>query len=594
MEIQRDAMMRQVDYQAYREAREAQKTERIEKLKETAPVEQLQELTETERNEGINYLNNSMAAVEKFSETKYPRDLSCLFPPASDDKTIHDATVPRENDNDEAKEVRSEYKELFQEIKKDLSYAKLLASKLGPGTHELTDKNGRKIATVIINEEKDGDVHVSIEKPDGRKTEVTYNEEKPGDCTIEKTDKHGRKESMKREGTNCSRTRDGKTESYDVDDEGRVVREKSGPGSDDREKTVVNKDGSTDDYTLIYYDENNEPVYDHDHKDPKSPEYKDAGAGQAIEALKKENPKGKITGDQMEKLIIDATKDPDNQAAGKEYEDLKKFVDQNKSRLSPDAKAKWEVYDKHVQEAKQKGQTGIPFDEYEKMKKEIHEAKGKTEYKDASAGKAIDALNKENPKGEISGDQMEKLIIDATKDFDNQAAGKEYEDLKKFVDQNKNRLSPDAKAKWEVYDKYVQEAKHKGQTGIPAGEYAKMKKEIHEAKGKEHYEDAGAGKAIDALNKENPKGEITGDEIYKLIVDGTKDLDNQSAGKEYDDLKKYVEQNWNRLSPEAKAKWEVYEDFAREARARGESGMNQEDYQIMLREMQAAGKPKPW
>jgi hypothetical protein len=78
--------------------------------------------------------------------------------------------------------------------------------------------------------------------------------------------------------------------------------------------------------------------------------------------------------------------------------------------------------------------------------------------------------------------------------------------------------------------------------------------------------------------------------MYKLIVDATEDPDNQAAGKEYDDLKRYVEQNWNRLSPDAKATWEIYENYARAAKAKGETGISQEDYQKMLTEMKAVGK----
>ncbi len=580
MDINNSMMLRAADFQAYREVREARRAERLAELQEVAPAQKLEQMSEAEKAQNTEYLNASLNAAELLSEAKYSSDLGGIFPWPLNDKIIEWATAKKACDNDEAVQVKKEYKELYLELKKGLSHAQMLEKKLGPGTHQLTDKNGKIIATVHITKDKSGNVTVSLVKPDGSKEECHYNEKNPGDVRIEKTDKNGKKETLERKGTTCTSTKDGVTTSYSVDEQGRPVREKKGPGADDSEKTVVNNDGSTDDYQLIYYDDNNQPVYEHTHKDPKETKYQDAGAGKAIEALKKQNPNGQISADQMYKLIIDATADYDNQAAGKEYEDLKKFVQANEKRLSPDAKAMWEVYDKYVQEAKKKGQTGIDAGEYEKMKKEMKEPK----YQDAGAGKAIEALKKQNPNGQISADQMYKLIIDATADYDNQAAGKEYEDLKKFVQANEKRLSPDAKAMWEVYDKYVQEAKKKGQTGIDAGEYEKMKKEMKEAR----YHDVGAGKAIEALKEQNPNGQISADQMYKLIIDATADYDNQAAGKEYEDLKKFVQANEKRLSPDAKAMWEVYDKYVQEAKKKGQTGIDAGEYEKMKKEMKEA------
>jgi hypothetical protein len=474
MDIQQNLALRQNDFQAYVAAREARRAGRVAELQQATPTAEVQEMTEAERAEAAAYLNGSLTGVSTLSEARYPQDISGIFPFPMDDWRIYCATIPRENDNDEALKVKKEYRDLNTEIKKDLNYAMMLEKKLGEGTHELTDRNGKKIADVKITKDRSGNVSVSIMKPDGSSTVVTYNEQKPGECRIEKTNKNGEKESLEKKGSTLSRTKNDVTEKYSIDEEGRPVKEKSGPGADDREKIVVNPDGSTDDYTLVYLDENGEPVYEHSHKDPKETKYQDAGAGKAIEALMKENPKGEITGAQMEKLIIDATKDIDNQAAGKEYEDLKKFVKANENRLSPDAKAKWEVYEKYVEEARKKGQTGIDQADYEKMKKEMHQA----HYEDKGAGKAIEALKEENPKGEIDAGQMYKLVVDATEDPDNQAAGKEYDDLKKYVEQNWNRLSKDAKATWEIYENYAREARAKGETGIKGEDYQKMLREM--------------------------------------------------------------------------------------------------------------------
>jgi len=477
MDINNNIMLRAADFQAYQEIREARRSERLTELQEVAPAQKLEQMSEAEKAQNVAYLNTSLKAADSLGEAKYTADLGCIFPWPMNDRIIEFVTTPNESDNTEAVQVKKEYKELYMDLKKGLQYAQKLEKKLGPGTHELTDKNGKLIATVNITKDENGNVSVSLDKTDGSKESYHYNEHSPGDVKIEKTDKNGKKETLERKGTACSRAKDGVSTSYSVDEQGRPVREKKGPGEDDSEKTIVNHDGSTDDYQLIYMDDENQPVYEHTHKDPKEMKYQDSGAGKAIDELKKKNPNGEITADQMEKLIIDGTKDLDNQAAGKEFKDLQKFVKENWKRLSPDAKAIWGVYEKHVQEAQKKGQTGIDSSDYEKMKKEMKEAR----YHDASAGKAIEALKDQNPKGQITGDQIYNMIADATADADNQAAGKEYEDIRRFVETNEARLTPEAKAKWQVYQKYAEEARSQGQTGIAEEEYRKMLGEMKAA-----------------------------------------------------------------------------------------------------------------
>jgi len=305
--------------------------------------------------------------------------------------------------------------------------------------------------------------------------------------------------------------------------------------------------------------------------------YQDKSAGKAVENLKSKP--GKISGDDMQKAIVDATKDLDSQAAGKEYADLKKFVTENESRLSPEAKAKFATYEKYVKEAKCKGKTGIDKSSYDKMVKEMKTAG----YKDQTSGQAIENLKAKNPKGCITGDQMQDTIVSATKDLDAQAAGKEYADLKKFANENWSRMSPDAKQKFRTYEKYVKAAKCKGQTGIKSADYKKMVNEMRCS----GYKDASAGKAIEGLKSK--KGQISGNDMQKAIVDATKDLDAQAAGKEYADLKKYATENWNKLSPDAKQKFRTYEKYAKAAQAQGKTGINKCDYYKMVNEMKTSG-----
>ncbi|MDQ7822377.1 MAG: hypothetical protein RDV48_06240 [Candidatus Eremiobacteraeota bacterium] len=594
MDISENLSLRQMDYQAYIQAREARKTEALVKLQETAPVSQVKELTEAERALGVAYLNTSLSAVDKLNAPRYSHDMTGIFPFPYDDMLISFVTTPREQDNEEAQSVKSEYRELYQEIKKGLAFAQQLVKKLGPGTHTLTDKNGKPVATVTIAMDRGGNVNVDIARNDGTRETISYNTLHPGSCTIEKTGKDGTTETLDRDGTTVSRSKNGVTDRYSIDEFGRPVREKSGPGDDDYRKTVVNPDGSTDDYNLIYNDEEGNPIYEHTHKDPKGAKYQDEGAGKAIEALKAElakNPHKKVSGEEMEKLIINATADFDGQAAGKEYDDLKKFVNSIMARLSPEAKAVWAIYEKHVQQARAKGQTGIDQQDYEQMKKEMKEAGNP--YKDEGAGQAIEALKAEldkNPRRKVSGEEMEKLIINATADFDNQAAGKEYDDLKKFVNSIMARLSPEAKAVWAIYEKHVQQARAKGQTGIDQQDYEQMKKEMKEAGNP--YKDEGAGQAIEALKAEldkNPRKKVSGEEMEKLIINATADFDGQAAGKEYDDLKKFVTQYGSRLSPDARAKWAVYEKYVEQARAKGQTGIDLQDYEKMIEEMNRTG-----
>lgn len=307
----------------------------------------------------------------------------------------------------------------------------------------------------------------------------------------------------------------------------------------------------------------------------KSSTYQDSGAGKAIEGLKSQP--GEIGGGAMEKAIVDATRDMDSQAAGKEYADLKKFADQNWDRMSPDAKEKFRTYEKFALDAQSHGMTGIPTAQYDKMLKEMHAAG----YQDEGAGRAIETLK--GKEGAISGDDIEKAIIEGTRDMDSQAAGKEFADMKKFATENWDRLTPEAREKFGIYEKYAQEAQNKGMTGIATNQYDKMVQELKTSE----YEDKGAGGIIEGL-KGKP-GQITGDDMEKLLIDGTKDLDGQAAGAEYRDIKEFASENWGRMTPEAKEKFQIYESYAKEAQSHGMTGMPTSDWVNMVGDIKLTG-----
>ena len=76
-----------------------------------------------------------------------------------------------------------------------------------------------------------------------------------------------------------------------------------------------------------------------------------------------------------------------------------------------------------------------------------------------AAATALAAGNK--TPGSISGREMEQAIINGTKDLDNQAAGTEFKDIAKFVKENAQLLSPQAKATFAIYEKYAKAAQAK-------------------------------------------------------------------------------------------------------------------------------------
>ena len=132
------------------------------------------------------------------------------------------------------------------------------------------------------------------------------------------------------------------------------------------------------------------------------------------------------------------------------------------------------------------------------------------------------------------------------------------------------------------------DAKAKGQTGIYAKDFEAMKDEMAEIGGggekPRKYRDVGAGKAIEDFRRNEPD-KITPDMLRNLILAATIDPDNQSAGKEYQDLKDYVGQVEDKLTPEAKRMWEIYESFVQRARDRGQTGMTPEQYLRMMGEL---------
>jgi hypothetical protein len=180
---------------------------------------------------------------------------------------------------------------------------------------------------------------------------------------------------------------------------------------------------------------------------------------------------------------------------------------------------------------------------------------------------------------------MARAIEKGTKDKDNQAAGKEFNQFKDWSTKNWDKLSPEAKEVFRAYENTAKAAQAKGQTGIQQGEYDKMLKEFKSICAR----DDSASAAVEELNQK--KGPISGEDMQKAIEKGAGDADGQAAGKEYEQFAAWAKQNPDKLSPEAKDVLGIYQQYASAAKAQGQTGISQGDWNKMMGEMKTAASP---
>jgi hypothetical protein len=287
----------------------------------------------------------------------------------------------------------------------------------------------------------------------------------------------------------------------------------------------------------------------------------------------------------MMDAIIKGTADLDGQAAKTEFADIAKFVKENEQLLSPEAKKAFAVYERHAKAAQAKGQTGIGLFESVRMNAEMRQVSS-PQYQDRSTAQALNALAAGNKTpGSISGQEMTQAILNGTRDPDNQAAGKEFADVAKFVKENEQLLSPEAKRAFATYEAAAKAAKAKGQTGIGGGEWIKLNVDLNRVS-QPSYQDASAAAAIKSLAAGNKTpGSISATEMRDAILRGTRDVDSQAAGKEFADFAKFVKENGQLLSPAAQKVFAVYEKEAKAAQAKGQTGISEGNYARMSREM---------
>jgi DNA gyrase inhibitor GyrI len=302
---------------------------------------------------------------------------------------------------------------------------------------------------------------------------------------------------------------------------------------------------------------------------------KDTSATKALAELDKKA--GTITGDEMARAIQKGTADLDGQAAGAEYDAFKNWAQANQAKLSPEAKKVMELYKQHAEGAKAKGGSGIPLDEWKSMIKDMKSVG------DLSAKDAIAELDKKAANGTISGDELAAAIDKGTADADGQAAGKEFAEFDKWAKANQSKLSPEAKEVMKLYRQAAAEAKAKGQTGIPQDQ---MKALLEKMK---NVGDVSAKKALAELDKKSANGTVSGDDLARAIEKGTADLDGQSASKELAEFEKWAKANESRLSPEAKEVLDLYRKAAAEAKAKGQTGISQDDWNKLVKDMKNVG-----
>ena len=217
--------------------------------------------------------------------------------------------------------------------------------------------------------------------------------------------------------------------------------------------------------------------------------------------------------------------------------------------------------------------------DFMKMQGEMAKVAAPRSTADRSMGASLDALAAGNKEpGSISGAELTPGHPPRRGRRDNQAAGAEFSDVAKFVKENAQLLSPEAKKAFAVYQQYAAAAQAKGQTGIDASATSRAWAWRCSGSGAPIYGDKSAAQALNALAAGNKTpGSISGREMEQAIINGTKDLDNQAAGTEFADIAKFVKENEQLLSPQAKKTFAIYEKYAKAAQARGQTGLNASD-----------------
>jgi predicted nucleotidyltransferase len=307
----------------------------------------------------------------------------------------------------------------------------------------------------------------------------------------------------------------------------------------------------------------------------------DSGAAAAIAELDGAKAKGQITPEQLTAAIKKGTEDLDGKAATDEYKQFADWAKQNEGKLTPEAKKVLDVYKKYAEAAQAKGSSGITQGDYNKMLAEMSAIKSPPPG-DASVNAVLSDLDKQQ--GPINGDQMTDAISRAISDKDGNNV-QEYNQIAEWAKKNEARLSPEAKEVLGILQKFAEQAKASAQNDISDVDFRDMIGYMNQVR------DTGASQAVlDLTFMTNP---VSGEDMMNAIRQGTEDLDGKSATDEFTMFADFAKANPNKLTPEAKAVMDIYEKYAKEARAKGQSGIPLDDWRKMLREMDQAAKSQP-
>ncbi|MFP2909476.1 hypothetical protein ACLESD_31420, partial [Pyxidicoccus sp. 3LFB2] len=314
------------------------------------------------------------------------------------------------------------------------------------------------------------------------------------------------------------------------------------------------------------------PQAEHDKMLAEMSKVGDQGAKRALAGLDKlPSP---ISGRDMAKAIERGTKDADGQTKA-ELDAFKDWAQKNGAKLSPEAKELLGIFEKHANKATATGDKDLSRTEWKALLKEF---KG---VGDVSARKALEKLDKE--KGPVSGEDMLEAIREGVSDNDGHAVTSELREFQQWARENKERLTPEAK---QVLATYEKAAKGAGKDGMSQAEFDKMLKQAGQFK---TFRDDSMRTALEKLDVKN--GRISGKDLADAIKAGAGDHDGQAAGVEFADLQKWARENYSRLGPDARKVLDIYEKYATQALAKGETGIANSDFNRMLREMSRVGEP---
>jgi Ca2+-binding EF-hand superfamily protein len=281
-----------------------------------------------------------------------------------------------------------------------------------------------------------------------------------------------------------------------------------------------------------------------------------------------------ISGEDFARAIRQGVGDRDGQTAA-EAKAIREWAEKNGSKLSPEAKEVLGMFNKAADKAAASGQKDISPSDWKQLLRDFRNVG------DVSARKATEKLDKEN--GPISGEDMLAAIKEGVSDKDGHSSTSELREFQKWAAKNQDRLTPEARKVLETYEKAAKKA---GPEGMTQKEFDSMLKEMGKFK---TFRDDTMRTALEKLDDKS--GKISGRDLTNAIKEGAGDFDGQAAGVEFADAMKWARQNYDRLTPEARKVVDIYEKYATKSLAAGNTGIPNNEFQKMLKEMERASNP---